>query len=98
MVVEVLVLGGEESVDDKLWHRLDRQIQPPLLGGFAKQGSIGRMNPRRDRRLMILKLGIIRQVLGKVLDQLRHCGRARDKHDGSGGELEPEKPHHQAHE
>ncbi len=36
MLVEILVFGREEGVDDDLRDRLDRQIQPALLGVFGR--------------------------------------------------------------
>ena len=97
MLVEVLVLGGEERVDDHLRHRLDRQIQPALLGVFAEQRAVGRMDARHHRRLVILQLRIVRQVLGKMPDQPCHGGDADQEHDGSGGEQEAHEPQQQAH-
>ena len=64
MLVEILVLGGDEGVGDELWDRLDRQIEPALLGVFGQERAVGGMHPRHHRRLIILKLRIIRQVLG----------------------------------
>ena len=56
MLVEVLVFGRQERVDDELWHRLDRQIEAALLGILAHQRTVGRMDARHHRRLVILKL------------------------------------------
>ena len=97
MLVEILVLGGEERVDDQLRNRLDRQIQPAFLGIFAEQRAVGRMDARHHRRLVILKLRIIRQILGIMPDQPRGRGDADQEHDGSGSEQETHEPHQQAH-
>ena len=97
MLVEILVLGRQERIDDELGNGLDRQIQPAFLGIFAEQRAIGRMNPRHDRGLVILKLRIVRQVLGKMPDHPCHGGHAHQEHDGSGGEQETQEPHQQAH-
>jgi hypothetical protein len=59
MLVEILVFGREERVDHQLWHGLNRQIEPALLGVFAKQCTVRRMDARHPRRLIILKLRII---------------------------------------
>ena len=67
--VEVLVFGGEECVDDPLRDRLDRQVEPPLLGVFGKQRTVRRMHPRHHRRFVVLQLRIVRQVLGEMPDQ-----------------------------
>ena len=69
MVVEVLVLGRNEGIDDELGHRLDRKIEAPLLGVFGQQLAVGGVHPRHHRRLVILKLRIVRQVLGEMVDQ-----------------------------
>jgi len=37
MVVEILVLGGDEGVDHHLRHGLDRNVEPPLGGVFGNQ-------------------------------------------------------------
>ena len=76
MLVEVLVLGREERVGDELWHRLDRQIEPPLLGILAEQRTVGRMHARHHRRLVILKLRIVRQVPGEIPDPACDAGHA----------------------
>ncbi len=56
MLIEILVLGGEEAVDHEFRHCLDRQIQPALPGVFGKQRAVGGVDPRHHRRLIILKL------------------------------------------
>ena len=97
VLVEVLVLGRQERVDDELWHRLDRQIEPALLGIFAEQRTVGRMDARHHRRLVILKLRVVGQVLGEMPDRARDAGHADQEHDGPGGEQETQKPDQQAH-
>jgi hypothetical protein len=49
MLVEILVLGRQKRVDDQFWNRLDRQIQPALLGIFAEQRAIRGMNACHHR-------------------------------------------------
>ena len=77
MLVEILVLGGEERVDHQLRNRLDRQIQPAFLGIFGEQRAVRGMDARHHRRLVILKLRIVGQILGEMPDQPR---RRRDAH------------------
>ena len=55
------------------------------------------MDARHHRRLVILKLRIVRQILGEMPDQPRRGGDADQEHDGSGGEQETQEPHQQAH-
>ena len=97
MLVEVLVFGGEEGVDDEFRHRLDRQIEPALLGVFTEQRAIGSVHARHHRRLVILKRRIVRQVLGEMPDRSRCAGDADQKHHRSRSEQETKKPHQQAH-
>src|SRR5262249_58427245 len=67
--VEILVLGRDESVDDELGHRLDRNIEPPLARIFREQRAVGGMHPRHDRGLIVLQLRVVRQGLGIVPQQ-----------------------------
>ena len=97
VLVEVLVLGREERVGDELWHRLDRQIEPPLLGILAEQRAVGRMDARHHRRLVILKLRIVRQVPGEMPDPARDSGDADQEHHRSSGKQETQKPDHKTH-
>ncbi len=98
MLVEILVLGRQERVDDELGNRLDRQIQPPFLGIFPEQRAVRRVNTRHHRRLIILKLRVIGQVLGEMPDQPGGSGDAHQEHDGSGGEQETQEPYEEAHQ
>ena len=97
MLVEVLVFRGEERVDHELRNRLDRQVEPALLGILAEQRAVGSVHARHDRRLVILKLRILRQVLGEMPDRAGDAGDAHQEHDGSGGEQETQESHQQAH-
>ena len=76
VLVEVLVLGGEEGVDDELRHRLDGQIEPALLGVFGEQRAVGGVDARHHRRLIILQLRVVRQVLGVMPQQARDARRS----------------------
>ena len=99
MLVEVLVLGGEEGVDHQLRHRLDRDVQPPLARIFGEQRAVGRMHARHHRRLVILQLRIVRQVLGEVpRARRRRRGHAHHEQDGAGGEQEAEEAQQTSHE
>src|SRR5579864_7770679 len=55
------------------------------------------MNAGHHRRLVVLKLRIVRQILRKMPDQTCDGGHADKKHDGSRGEQETQEPHQQAH-
>jgi hypothetical protein len=97
VLVEILVFSREERVDDELWNCLDRQVEAPFLGVLAEQRAVRRMHARHHRRLVILKLRIVRQVLGKMPDRARDAGDAHQEQNGSGGEQETQKPDQQAH-
>src|ERR1700704_1612996 len=98
MLVEILVFGGEEGVDDELWNGLDRQIEPAFLGIFAEQCTVRGVHARHERRFIILQLRILRQVLGEMPDCARDAGDAHQEHHGSSGEQETQKPHQQPHD
>src|SRR5262249_1416535 len=94
MLVEILVLCGDERIDDGLRNGLYREIQPALLGVFGQQLAVGRVHPSHHRRLIILKLRIVRQVPGEMIHQ---SGNSRDRpqeDDGTGRKQEAEKPKH----
>ena len=97
MLIEILVLRGDESIDDEFRNCLDRQIEPALLGIFRQQRAIRGMHSRHDRRLIILKLRILGQVLGVMPQQASHGGHADDEKDGPHCKQEPEKAQKQFH-
>ncbi len=66
VLVEILVLGGDEGVDQPLGDRLDRRVEAALARILGEQRAVGRMNPGHDRGLIVLQLGIVRQRLGEV--------------------------------
>ena len=53
MLVEILVLGREESLDQPLGHCRNGHEDPPLAGVFLQQRAIGGMDPGHHRRLVI---------------------------------------------
>jgi hypothetical protein len=97
VLVEILVLGGEERVDDELRHRLDRQIEPALLGEFAEQRAVGCVHPGHHRRLVVLQLRVIRQVLGEMPEQPCDARQANQEKNRPCREQEPEKSHQKFH-
>ena len=97
MLVEILVLGREEGVDHQLRHRLDRQVEPALAGIFGDQRPVGRVHARHHRRLVVLKLRIVRQVLGEMPQQAGRGGDADQEHDGPAGEQEAEEAQKESH-
>ena len=98
MLVEILVLGGEERVDHQLRHRLDRDIEPPLAGIFGDQRAIGGVHARHHRRLVILQLRVVRQVLGKMPQQTGGRRHPHHEQDGAGREQEAEEAQQELHD
>ena len=72
-------------------HRLDRNIEPPLARIFGDQRSVGGVHPGHHRRLVVLQLRIVRQVLGKVPEQAGGRGHPDHKQDGARGEQKAKK-------
>src|SRR6266436_5102656 len=94
MAVEVLVLGGEEGVDDGLWDRLNRHKDPALGGIFGEKPTVTRMNSRHDRWLIMSELLVIRQVTTEIpeCDPDKSAPGYRQHHGAD--EQEPQKPNH----
>ena len=65
-------------------------IEPALAGIFGDQRAVGRMHARHHRRLVILQLRIVRQVLGEMPQQAGGAGDADHEQDGAGREQEAE--------
>ena len=97
MLVEILVLRRDEGVGDELRYRLDRQVEPPLLGVFGEQRAVGGMHPRHHRRLVILQLRIVGQVLGEMPQQAGDRGDPDDEQDRARREQEAQKAQDQFH-
>src|SRR5262249_8161005 len=97
MFIEILVLGGNKGIDDELRHRLDREIEPALLGVFGEQLAIGGMHPRHHRRLIVLKLRIVRQIFGKMIEQPGNGSDRDQEHERPRREQEAEKPDQKSH-
>jgi len=98
MLVEVLVFGGDEGVDHALGDSLDRDIEPALVGILGEQGSVGGMDPRHHRRLIVLQLRIVRQILGEMPNQPGGAADPDDKKEGARCEQKAEKTNEQPHE
>ena len=69
MIVEILVLGREKRADDEFRDRLDRHENPPLARVFGEKAAVHGMQSRRDRRLIMGKLLIVRQVPSEMPDR-----------------------------
>ncbi len=69
MGVEILVLGRDEGVLHQIGDGVGRQVKPALMGIFREDRSVAGMNAGHDRRVVILELRIVRQVLRIDVDQ-----------------------------
>ncbi len=97
VLVEVLVLGRDEGVDDELGHRLDRDVEPPLARVFGEQRAVRRVHAGHDRGLVVLQLGIVRQVAGEVPEQAGGAGDPDDEQDRAGGKQQAGESQQQPH-
>ena len=69
MLVEILVLGREESLDQPLGHGRNGHEDPPLAGELLQQRAIGGMDPGHHRRLVIGEILVVGQAAGGLPDQ-----------------------------
>ena len=97
MGVEVLVFGRDEGALDERRDRRRGQIQASLTRIFREQAAVGRMNPGHHRRLVVLELRIVRQILLVLENHTRNHGRADQEQDRARGEKKTEKPADGAH-
>ena len=97
VLVEALVFRGEEGVDDRLRHRLDRQVKAPFLGVLTEQRPVRRMHARHHRRLVVLQLRIVRQIAREMPDETSDGANADEEQDCSGGEQETHEAQQQSH-
>ena len=68
VVIEGFVLSRDEGVLHAVGDRLNRKIEPPLLGIFADQLPVSRMNTGGYRRLVTAQNLVIRQIIGQIAD------------------------------
>ena len=97
VLVEVLVFGGEEGVDHHLRHGLDRNVEAALRRIFGDQRAVARMHARHHRRLVVLQLRVVRQVLGEMPEQARARADADQEQDGPGREQKSAEAQQQSH-
>ncbi len=92
VMIEILILGRDESFFHQGRDRKTRQIEPPLLGIFGQHRAVRRMNAGHHRRFVILELRIIRQILLELPnDDARRSG-PDDENDRQAREDKAEKP------
>ena len=88
MLVEVLVLGGDESVDDAGRDRGDRHVDAPLARELGDQRAVIGVDAGHHGRLVFRQDFVVRQ-LARHLPQDEGGGTGRgDEHDHGRGEHE----------
>ena len=96
MLIEVLVLGGDEGLDDAFGNGGDRHVDAPLAREFGDQRAVIGVDAGHHRRLVFGEDLVVRQF-ARHLPQ-HEGGRAGDgdEHDHAGGEHEAEKTQEKA--
>ncbi len=97
MGIEILVLGGDEGVLDQRRNGRRRQIKTTLARIFGQKAAVGGVNARHHRRLVILQLGIVGQILLELPDHGGDDGRRDDEDDRARREHETEETGDAAH-
>ncbi len=90
MAVEILVFGRDEGVLDEIGDGGGGQIEPPLVRIFGEQAAVGGVHARHHRRLVILQVAVVGQILLELEDDERRRRRNDDEDDRAGGEQKPQ--------
>ena len=98
VLVEALVLGRDERVDDQARYRLDRQVEPALARILGEQLPVGGMHAGHHRGLIVLKLRVVRQLPREVPEDAGHGGDGHQEHDGPAGENPAKEAQHESHD
>jgi hypothetical protein len=97
VLIEVLVLRRDEGVDHHLRDGLDWDVEPALRCVFGDQRTIGRMHARHHRRLVVLQLRVIREILGEMPEQACGGANANQEHDRADSKQEAAKAQQKSH-
>ena len=84
--VEILVLGGDEGLLDQRRDRRRGQVEAPLARVFGQQATVGGVDARHHRRLVVLELGVVGQILFELPDDGGDDPGDDDEKDGARGE------------
>ncbi len=90
MFVEIFVLGGDEGVLNNFRNRFDRDEDALFLREFGQKSAVPGIKPRDDRGLVIAELGIIRQILAVMADDVGYARHPDNHADDSEREQPPE--------
>ena len=81
VLVEALVLGGQERGDHQLGHDVDRHEDAPLAGVFGHQAAVVRVDARHHRRLVFGEAVIVGQIArGLPHEEAGHAGGRHEQH------------------
>ena len=86
MVVEILVLGGNERLLDQIGDGRGTHEQAPFAGEFVDQRAFAGINPAYGGRAVLCKLFVIGQVV--AVDPHDCANRQTGGKDGQGGKTE----------
>ena len=78
MVIEILVLGGEERLHHPPRHGLDGHEDTLLDGVLGQQLPVAGVHTGHHRWLVIGKLGVIGEVASEVMEHEKRPARAED--------------------
>ena len=91
MLVEILVLGRDESLDDALGNGGDGHVDAPLARELGDEPAVIGVDARHHRRLVFGEHLVVRQFLGHFPQHEGGGAGHSDEHDHAGGEHEAEK-------
>ena len=82
---KVLVLGGEDGVDDALGHRLDGDEHALLDGVLGEQPPVAGVHPGSDRGLVIGQLAVIGKPAAELMEDVDRPAGAEsgEEHENS---------------
>ena len=96
MLIEILVLGGDESFGDAVGDGAERHIDAPLAGKLGDQVAVIGVNAGHDRRLVFGEHFVVRQILRHLPQDERRRSRHGHEDDHACGEQEPEEAQQEA--
>src|SRR5271170_2105547 len=97
MAVEVLILCRYERLLDQGRNFVRGEIEPSLARIFREQAAVSRVNARHDGRLIVLELGVVRQVLLIFPNDAGKESRSHDEHQRAGSKYEADNANDPAH-
>ncbi len=96
VLVEVLVLGRDEGILHPVGDLVDRREDPSLAGELVHEPALSGIDPAERRRLVVLELGVVGQVLAVDGEDRRQTRESHDRTDRQPAENKTEKPEDQS--